>query len=131
MLGGVLFLSVLLWTYRADRNTAEIVKMDCLLTETVSSPHLLLLQPLGQISGGIGAAQRSPHAAQRALLSFDQIIVQLVQLLGQGPRFRVQGRRNWNWRRKLEKLILWSLECICATSDNYCFYCFFIVSDCI
>lgn len=58
--------------------------------------HLLFPQPLGQISSRVAAAQRGSQAAQHALLSAGQLIVQLVQLLSQGCRFGIQwGRRRW------------------------------------
>lgn len=58
--------------------------------------HLLLLHPFGQITSGITAAQRGSQTAQHALLSFGQVIVQLVQLLREGCYFGVHGdRRHW------------------------------------
>lgn len=58
--------------------------------------HLLFPQPVGQISGWVGAAQWGSQAAQHAVLHAGQVIVQLVQLLSQGGHFGIQcSRRHW------------------------------------
>lgn len=66
---------------------------NCIEIQSVFNSHLLLLQPLGQISGRVAAAQRGSKAAQHVLLCTVQVIVQLVQPLSQGCRFGI--RRHW------------------------------------